>query len=146
MRPFILIPMTIPPKETLTCLLPTALDARLAQRAVRDATTKSEIVVAALEAYLEPETALERSLKRLETRLFDRLLGIELRLGRIENLGHIRLEPGVESASDSVKTGLPLVPIAVNPDDEDCYDEPDEVLSDFAIFATNQPLPLSSPS
>jgi len=141
--------MTIPLQETLTCILPTALDAQLAQRAVRDETTKSQIVVAALEAYLEPETALERSLSNLEKKLFDRLLAIELRLGRIENSGRMessgyRKHPFEQGTGEESRVSL--VPIAVNPEDEDCYDEPDEILSDFAIFAATPSLPLSSTS
>ncbi len=133
--------MTIPLQETLTCILPTALDAQLAQRAVRDETTKSQIVVAALEAYLEPETSLERSLSSLEKKLFDRLLAIELRLGRMESSGNSRHPSDQGTGRES---RMPLVPIAVNPDDEDCYDEPDEILSDFALFAATPSFPLSS--
>ena len=139
--------MTIPLQETLTCILPTALDAQLAQRAVRDETTKSQIVVAAVEAYLEPETSLERSLSSLEKKLFDRLLAIELRLGRMENSGRMESSGNSRHPSDQGtgrESRMPLVPIAVNPDDEDCYDEPDEILSDFALFAATPSFPLSS--
>ena len=127
------------PHESFQCTLSTDLDARLAQRAVIEQKTKSEIIAAALEAYLAPETPLERSLKAMEQTLGDRLLGVESRLGRMES--RLSAGAGLQIIPAPISLADPLhswVQPPVDPD-EDCDDEPDEILTEFAEFATPCP-------
>lgn len=134
-----------PPKsmESLQLLIPTQLDALLAQRAVQDGQTKTDIVRAALESYLAPQTPLERSLQKIERTLGDRF-------DRLEKLVRQDLRPNVRSgytdsgyinkdtersaglSAPAISTRLPEVSQAFDADE----DEPDEILPEFLEFAS----------
>jgi hypothetical protein len=125
--------------ESLQLLIPTALDALLAQRAVKEGQTKADIVRAALEAYLAPQTPLERSLQKLERTTNDRF-------DRLERL--LRQERGTPYGQRSA-SGVGSVPVAApspqtdpenspnnDPDPEE-EDEADEILPEFLEFASS---------
>jgi len=112
--------------ESLQLSISTRLDALLAQRAVEEHKTKTEIVCAALESYLAPQTPLERSLQILEHTLNDRFDRLERRLqqeNRFPSAKRSFQSPPSEDGNDGYGN------------DED-GDEPDEVLSEYLEFAS----------
>ena len=120
--------------ESLQLLISTQLDALLAQRAVQEGQTKAEVVRAALEAYLAPQTPLERSLQTLERTLNDRLIRLEklVRQGiRQENPPNDRGGTG----SRSTPGAFPEVPQTLE-EFGDEEDEADEILPEFLEFAS----------
>ncbi|MFZ9738979.1 MAG: hypothetical protein ACO3EZ_13305 [Prochlorotrichaceae cyanobacterium] len=120
------------PMESLQLSISTRLDALLGQRAVEEGKTKAEIVWAALESYLAPQTPLERSLQTLERTVNHRFDRLEKRLQQ-----EARSFPSPISALPAQgKTALETNAPEPNYFEEEYGDEPDEVLSEFLEFAS----------
>lgn len=118
--------------ESLQLSISTRLDALLGQRAVEEGKTKAEIVWAALESYLAPQTPLERSLQTLERTVNHRFDRLEKRLQQ-----EARSFPSPISALPAQgKTALETNAPEPNYFEEEYGDEPDEVLSEFLEFAS----------
>jgi|GEM_PF-3989582 hypothetical protein len=111
--------------ESLQLLIPTSLDALLAQRAVKEGQTKAEIVRAALETYLAPQTPLERSVQKVERTVNDRF-------DRLEKLMRQAVQDNYGQRSAST---IPS-PISEPLQDLEDEDEPDEILPEFLEFAS----------
>ena len=107
----------IPPHEDLTFSLPTTLDARLAQRAVHDRCSKTQIILQALDTYLAPQSPVELAVRSLEKTLQERLVALEARLVQ---LGH-----PTSPLTQTTPTPWGNLP------EEDIEDEPDEILQSF---------------
>jgi hypothetical protein len=119
--------------ESLHLVIPTALDALLAQRAVSEGQTKGDIVRAALEAYLAPQTPLERSLQKLERTVNDRFNHLE-KLVRQDLRNH-------SAQRSAARVPAPVPPVlsenlseTVQAFEEE--DEADEILPEFLAFAS----------
>jgi hypothetical protein len=121
--------------ESLHLVIPTALDALLAQRAVSEGQTKGDIVRAALEAYLAPQTPLERSLQKLERTVNDRFNHLEKLVRQdLRNHSAQRSAPGVPGPPVLSQTVSENLSETVQAFEEE--DEADEILPEFLEFAS----------
>lgn len=122
--------------ESLQFLISTHLDALLAQRAVKDGQTKADIVRAALESYLAPQTPLERSLQTLERTVNDRFNRLE-KLVRQGTRPDDRPTDRGGTGARSTPVALPEVPQTFGEEFGDDEDEADEILPEFLEFASS---------